>query len=86
MRSIIEIATHLLLTFLNLCKPGGVKALMAENIALRQQLITLNRNRKRNRAPRLTTQDRWLFGLATGFITHTRLHKIAIILKPKNFT
>jgi len=84
MRSLIELATHILLTLLKLCKPGGVKALMAENIALRRQLITLNR--KRNRAPRLTTQDRWLFGLATGFITHTRLHKIAIILKPKNFT
>jgi len=68
------------LTLLKLCKPGGVKALMAENIALRQQLITLNR--KRNRAPRLTTQDRWLFGLAAGFITQTRLHKIAIVLKP----
>ncbi len=80
MRSLIELATHILLTLLKLCKPGGVKALMAENIALRQQLITLNR--KRNRAPRLTTQDRWLFGLATGFITHVRLNKIAIILKP----
>lgn len=80
MRSLIELATHFLLTLLKLCKPGGVKALIAENIALRQQLITLSR--KRNRAPRLTTQHRWLFGLVTGFITHSRLHKIAIVLKP----
>jgi len=53
---------------------------VAENIALRQQLITLNR--KRNRAPRLTTQERWLFGLAVSLISYTRLQKIAIALKP----
>jgi hypothetical protein len=80
MRNLIKLATHILLTLLRLCKPGGVKALMAENIALRQQLITLSQ--KRNRASQLTTQDRWLFGLVAGLITYARLHKIAIVLKP----
>ena len=80
MRSFIKIATHLLLTLLKLCKPGGVKALVAENIALRQQLITLSR--KRNKSPTLTTNDRWLFGIVAGCITRARLHKIAIAIKP----
>ena len=53
---------------------------MAENLALRQQLIVLNRNR--SRAPQLKTQDRWLFGVVTGFIADSRLHKIAIAIKP----
>ena len=80
MRSFIEIVTQLLFTLLKLCKPGGVKALVAENIALRQQLITLSR--KRNKSPKLNTQDRWLFGILASCITRSRLHKIAIAIKP----
>ena len=41
--------------------PSGVKSLAAENIALRQQLITLSRQYKRS--PKLTTSDRVLFCL-----------------------
>jgi len=48
----IELFTHILFTLLKLCKPAGVKSLVAANIALRQQLITLSRIR--NRAPSLT--------------------------------
>ena len=80
MRSFIEIVTQLLFTLLKLCKPGGVKALVAENIALRQQLITLSR--KRNKSPKLNTQDRWIFGIVTGCINRSRLHKVAIAIKP----
>jgi transposase InsO family protein len=80
MRNLIELLTHILLTFLKLCKPGGAKALVAENIALRQQLITLSR--KRNKSPKLTTKDRWIFGMVAGCIAHTRLNKIAIAIKP----
>ena len=40
--------------------------MMAENLALRQQLIVLNRNP--SRAPQLKTQDRWLLATVTGFI------------------
>jgi len=47
---------------------------------LRHQLITLCL--KNNRAPLLTTQGRWLFRLIAGFITHNRLQKIAIAIKP----
>ena len=58
-------------------KPAGVKAIAAENIALRQQqLITLSRRYKRS--PKLTALDHILF----GFLNPKRLSKIAILLKP----
>ena len=41
---------------LRLIKPGGTKAIAAENIMLRQQLISLSRNRKRS--PKLNTLDK----------------------------
>ncbi len=53
---------------------------MAENLLLKQQLITLTR--QRSRAPRLTSFDRVLFGYLTFFISKNRLQKLAVILKP----
>ena len=76
----IELLIHFILTLSKLLRPGGVKAVMAENLALRQQLITVNRPRKR--APTFTTFDRFFFGFIAFLIGEQRLRKIAIILKP----
>lgn len=61
-------------------RPGGVRAVMAENLALKQQLITLNRRNKRS--PKLTSFDRFFYGLLAFIIGEHRIHKIAVILKP----
>jgi len=63
-----------------LIRPGGIKALAAENIALRQQLVSLVRQNKKSL--KLTPSDRIIFGLLAGFIHPKRLAKIAILLKP----
>ena len=76
----LELLIHFFVTFFRLLRPGGVKAIMAENIAMRQQLITLSRGRER--APTLTTSDRFIFGIIAFFIGEKRLPKIAVILKP----
>ncbi|MFT5710423.1 MAG: hypothetical protein ACI8QT_001118 [Halioglobus sp.] len=34
MLSLLKLITHLLFTLLKLCQPGGVKSVMAENLAL----------------------------------------------------
>ena len=52
---------------------------MAETIAIKQQLIVMNRSRKRS--PKLATRDRFLFGLLTILIGQCRLQKIAIMIK-----
>ena len=53
---------------------------MAESIAMKQQLIVMNRARKKS--PPLVTRDRFLFGLLAMIIGEGRLQKMAVILKP----
>ena len=54
--------------------------MMAESIAMKHQLIVMNRARKRS--PSLLTRDRFLFGLLAIVIGEHRLQKVAVILKP----
>jgi putative transposase len=63
-----------------LAKPYGTKALIAENIMLRKQLIQLSRKHKRS--PRLSFLDRLFFAILTHLINARRLIKSAIIIKP----
>jgi len=48
MLEIIELLTHCLFTLIKLLKPGGMKRLMAESIVMKQQLIVMNRARKKS--------------------------------------
>jgi putative transposase len=63
-----------------LCKPHGAKALMAENMMLRKQLITLSR--RHIRSPKLSLLDRVIFAILAQLIKPRRLLKSAIIIKP----
>ena len=76
----LELLIHFIVTLCKLSAPGGVKALIAENHAMKQQLVVMNRRNKRS--PKLTSSDRFLFGLCAFFINKNRLQKIAVILKP----
>ena len=80
MLEIIELLIHYLVTLIKLLKPGGTKVVMAESIAMKQQLIVMNRARKKS--PALVTRDRFLFGLLAIIIGERRLQKVAVILKP----
>ncbi len=78
---------HLLLTLLHLaimtaklCGTGGVRAVIAENLLLKQQLIVLRRARQR--APNLTLSDRLLCGFGSLFLSRGRIRKIAIGVRP----
>ena len=61
-------------------RPGGAKAIAAENIVLRQQLIVLSRQHKRS--PRLKISDRILFEALASWVNPRRLTKVAIAIKP----
>src|ERR1700746_415839 len=56
MRNFLLTRLHLAVTTAKLCGPGGVRAVIAENLLLKQQLIVLRRGRRR--APNLTQWDR----------------------------
>ncbi|MBL4866426.1 MAG: hypothetical protein JKY67_08630 [Pseudomonadales bacterium] len=60
MREKIELLIHFICTMAKLLKPGGVKVVMAEAMATKQQLIIMNRGN--SRAPNLNSFDRFLFG------------------------
>ena len=77
---LIALLSSYIVLWLRLLSPGGVRAIAAENIALRQQLITLSRGKKR--APRLTFFDKITLSILTAMISAKRLARIAIILKP----
>jgi transposase InsO family protein len=57
-----------------------VRAVIAENLLLRQQLIVLRRGR--HRAPNLTLHDRLLCGLGSLFLNPGRIGRVAIALRP----
>ena len=83
MMKLIALLSSYIVLWLRLLSPGGVRAIAAENIALRQQLITLSRRKKRT--PRLTFFDKITLGILTTMISAKRLARIAIILKPATF-
>ena len=47
MRELLVLAIHLLATFAKLLRPGGVRALAAESLLLKHQLLISNRCRRR---------------------------------------
>ena len=55
MSEAIELLIHFVVSAIKLLKPGGVKVVMAETIAMKQQLIVLNRGKRGS--PKLTTSD-----------------------------
>jgi hypothetical protein len=62
----MELLVHLIVSLVRLLKLGGMKVVMAETMAMKQQLIVMNRGN--SRSPKLTTSDRFLFGLLAFFI------------------
>jgi hypothetical protein len=59
---------------------GGARAVVAESLLLKHQLLILKRSR--NRAPNFTSWDRLLLGLVSLVVRPRRIAKIAIALKP----
>ena len=47
MKDLLLPLLHLAVTAAKLCRPGGVRAVIAENLLLKQQLIVLRRSRQR---------------------------------------
>jgi putative transposase len=80
MIEIFKIIAHLLSTLVRAAGPGGVRAVIAESLLLKHQLLVLSRSR--NRAPRLTPWDRLVFGIGAFLVARNRLAKIAIGIKP----
>jgi hypothetical protein len=80
MKEVFYLLFHLLTALAKLLGPGGGKAVIAENLLLKQQLIIHSRSRQR--APNLSAHDRALLGFWSLFLNPRRITRSAIIIKP----
>ena len=80
MKDLLLILAHLLTTLAKLLGPGGAKAIIADSLLMKQQLIVINRSRRR--APNLTVIDRLLLGFWSLFLSPHRIRRAAVILRP----
>ena len=80
MRDLLLLVIHLLVTVAKFLRPGGARAVAAESLLLKHQLVIINRSRQR--APNLTCLDRFVLGLSTLFVSRRRIAKVAAILSP----
>ncbi len=78
MRDLAILFIHLLATIAKMTRPGGARAVVAESLLLKHQLMVLNRGR--TRAPSLRPMDRVLAGLCTLLIRPGRLFRITIVM------
>jgi hypothetical protein len=60
MKSAVLLVVHSIVIAIKLLKPGGIKALIAENLLLKHQLGILARARQKS--PNLKTSDRFVLG------------------------
>ena len=63
-----------------LLRPGGVRAVAAESLLLKHQILISHRSRQR--APSLTSLDRVVLGLTTLFVSPRRIPKLGALVKP----
>lgn len=80
MHDILIVFVHLIVTVVRLIKPGGLRAVVAECVLTRHQILILNRRRKR--APNLRVSDRIMAGLCTLLMRPSRVLRCGIVLKP----
>ena len=79
MRLLFPLLGHLLVTLARLARPGGVRAVVAESLAVKHQLLIMKRSQRR--APNLTSWDRLLLGFYTLLVSPKRTRKMAVIPK-----
>ena len=80
MKDLLILLAHLLTTIARLLGPGGVRAVVADSLLMKQQLLIINRSRKR--APNLSALDRFLLGFWSLFLDSRRLRRAAVIIRP----
>ena len=71
MNILFTLLAHLLRSIAIVFQPGGCKSLIAENLLLKQQLLVLNRSRKR--APNIPPIQRLFIAVCCQFLKRRRI-------------
>ena len=80
MKDLLILLAHLLTTIAKLMGPGGARAVVADSLLMKQQLLVINRSRRR--APNLSALDRFLLGFWSLFLDPHRIQRAAVIIRP----
>ena len=79
MKDLLALLVHLLTTVAKLLGPGGARAIVADSLLMKQQLLIINRSRKR--APNLSALDRFLLGFWSLFLNPRHILRAAVIIR-----
>src|SRR5271165_2266164 len=79
MKLLFPLLGHLLVTLARLASRGGLRAVVAESLAVKHQLLIMKRSQRRS--PNLSSWDRLLLGFYTLLVSPKRLRKMAVIPK-----
>ena len=79
MRLLLPLIGHLLVTLPRLAGRGGVRSVVAESLAVKHQLLIMQRSQRR--AHSLTSWNRLLLGFYTLLVSPKRRRKMAVIPK-----
>jgi len=79
MRDLALLLVHLCSTLIRLMGPGGARAVVAESLLVKHQLLILTRSQRR--APNLRPVDRVVAGLCSLLMRPTRINRSAIVLR-----
>ena len=80
MKDLPVLLLHLLVTIAKLLGPGGAKAVVADSLLMKQQLLVIDRCRRR--APNLSAFDRFLLGFWSLFLDPRRIQRAAVVIQP----
>jgi len=80
MKDFFILLVHLLTTIATLLGPGGAKTVAADSLLMKQQLLIMNRVRRR--APNLTAVDRFVLGFWSLFLIPRRIQRAAVVIRP----
>jgi hypothetical protein len=71
---------HLIVTFIRLARPGGLRSIVAESVLVKHQPLILSR------APNLSAAERIVGGLCVLFMNSAPVLRCAMVLKPSTLT
>ena len=80
MRDLTILLVHICCTLIRLMGPGGVRAVVAETLLVKHQLLVLTRSQRR--APNLRPMDRVVTGLCSLLMRPNRITRSAIVFRP----
>jgi len=79
-KELLLLLAHLLSTSAKLLGPDGAKTVVAESPIMKQQLLIVNRSRRR--APCLSSFDRFQLGVWSLFLARRHIRRAAVIVRP----